>query len=395
MQEDREAKAVKKFGDKGLEVKFGVRAAGQDGCNHKVDIYMSDSIREFKRKLTLACEKEVNYWKDYQGDSHKNVQRYQDIQIGSGHLVMVYVTPSKVQKMASQGLEGGEEYKRQYALSLLDPLNWQPLDPMQSFDGYSYKYAFGKARNVPKIQVVEATESYKLTNLRYRAFEEERKRDLMTDKNDSEKCYGWAQFEHDQDGKSVEWRPALISKFNEASAAQQVVPTAVESNTAKAPPTAAASAPASKYQVTWLFAKMMIETRTPNSLATNADPDEEKNPEKSEDVGTPNSDARVFKSLTSARTVVLDASKVILAPRNPKMDVWFHPKHEEVLQQARGLRNMGKSDFDIEAMLQKTLDDEWNAEHPSTASTVDQMRQTKPPKITVEIIRNYLDHHST
>jgi len=92
---------------------------------------------------------------------------------------------------------------------------------------------------------------------------------------------------------------------------------------------------------------------------------------------------------------VLDASKVILAPRNPKMDVWFHPKHEEVLQQARGLRNMGKSDFDIEAMLQKTLDDEWNAEHPSTASTVDQMRQTKPPKITVEIIRNYLDHHST
>merc|ERR1719265_600311 len=95
--------------------------------------------------------------------------------------------------------------------------------------------------------------------------------------------------------------------------------------------------------------------------------------------------------------LVMDASKVILAPRNPKMDVWFHPKHEEVLQQAKSLRVMGKSDFEIEAMLQKSLDDEWNARddhHAPEGTATEKVAQTRPPKINVDIIRNYLDHHA-
>jgi len=351
---------------------------------------MSNSIREFTQKLTQACESEMNYWRRTHGENHKNVARYQDIKIGWSHLVMVYVPPRNLSNLRSQGLEGGEEYKRQYSLSLLDPLNWQPLDPMQSFEGYAHTYHFGKSKATPKLQVLEATESYKLTNLRYKTFEEERMRVLLKDKNDADKCFGWAEFEHEQDG-TTEWRPAMISRFNANAPTSDASldPLKATSASTDAPlKDKSPSAAAAQYRVSWLFPKMeRVLTTETNSIDIDALADTA-----ASDMPLTQASEEI-KHVLSAKSVVLDASKVILAPRNPKMAVWFHPKHEELLGQAKGLRTMGKSDFEIEAILQKSLDDDWKAESDETGTTTEQIARTKPPKITVDIVRNYLNHH--
>lgn len=76
---------------------------------------------------------------------------------------------------------------------------------------------------------------------------------------------------------------------------------------------------------------------------------------------------------------------VLLAPRCPMIDAYVHHDHAELLEQARTFRGIGKSDWEIEVILNKSLDDKWAAEHKDH-----EISATKPPRITVDIIRNYL-----
>merc|ERR1719221_1347545 len=67
LAEDRAMNAVKRFGSSGLKVKFHdtqerpAGAAGMEraeGENHRMEVFLGDSIREFKAKLSAACNAE-------------------------------------------------------------------------------------------------------------------------------------------------------------------------------------------------------------------------------------------------------------------------------------------------------------------------------------------------
>lgn len=83
---------------------------------------------------------------------------------------------------------------------------------------------------------------------------------------------------------------------------------------------------------------------------------------------------------------------VLLAPRCPKVDAYVHPDHAELLEQARTFRQIGKSDWEIEVMLNKSLDDTWANAHKEPGT---QDIGSKPPRITVDIIRNFLQRVDT
>jgi len=75
---------------------------------------------------------------------------------------------------------------------------------------------------------------------------------------------------------------------------------------------------------------------------------------------------------------------VLLAPRVPLMSGTYNDIHEEVLPEATNLRRMGFSDWEIEAHLNKDLDEVWEKKKGTGAGGA------KPPKITVDIIRAYM-----
>lgn len=370
--EERDLLAVKKFGD-GLKLKFGARLGRNPGENHRVEVFVGDTVREFKAKLTEACQRECQTWES-QGKQNPEAERFRDVKIAAEHLVMVFVAPSSVYSLFAQGLKDSAEYKRAYALAVQDPNNWEPLDPTRTFDQYNPRFAFGKPEPAPPValRVVEATEKYKLVNLRYKQFDDERKAKLVTELNDPESCFGWAKYTHEGDilprsaetdasataeSKSFEWRPALIFTVKKENATASATSAATEPSSASSsaptnPPASASNAAAStettSFKVSWLV-----------------------------------------KPSVDAEPVILDRSSVLLAPRMPKLDHFVHPKHQELLKQAPGLRAIGKSDYQIEAMLNKIIEDQ---SRPGTGVDKAKMSSTKPPRLTVAIIRAYMAH---
>lgn len=419
-REERAAQAVRRFGKDGLTLMFGSAAKrGEEGSNHRVDLYMSDTIRDFKVKCTEACNKEFAYWENMGNTKSTNAAKYQDIVIGYAHLVMVFIAPQSVIRLQEQRLQGKPEYEHKMKNAIVDPSNWQPLDPSETFENYSRKYHFGQSgREPPKIQIIEATDLYKKTNLRYKAYAEARNQESTTDMNRDDQCFGWALYEHENDGlsRSTEWRQAIIKKAkpediaaykSERQARRQQKSTlqnAMDSDSDEphehdAEPTNQSRPDAQQasrqtvedappmYQVSWLF----NPTTLPDDLGI-------------ANTGTTASDdSTAVEDISSAPTqtgqgqknkssTVMKASKVILAPKNPKMAVSFHPKHAEVLPQAKMLRGTGKSDFEIEAMLNKILEDDYAA-GDSNLEASEKVLATKPPRITVDIIRNYLEQN--
>jgi hypothetical protein len=79
-------------------------------------------------------------------------------------------------------------------------------------------------------------------------------------------------------------------------------------------------------------------------------------------------------------------SDILMVPRCPLVDAYVHPEHVELLEQARTFRQIGKSDWEIEVMLNKSLDDKWSGADAKTQND----EASRPPRITVDIIRTYL-----
>jgi len=277
--------------------------------------------------LTLACELEAKYWRETKGLTSEGFARYDNIEIGNRHLVMAYVPSAQVSKMRSAGLENTEEYQRQSKIASQDPSNWQPLDTERSFQQYVSMFGFGKQKQV--LRIVEATEGYKAVNLRYKTWAAERLNVGLRDLNDARHCFGYAKYTHRADGNSVEWRPAYIGK--------------------------SATDPAANFRVKWVF-----------------DPPREFNPpaEEAEEEG-----------------VEMPRSSVLLAPRLARFDDQTHPLHKEILGQAKLLRMSGKSDWEIEANLNKVMDAKW--EEMKKNNEVQDTSQ-KPPRITVDQIRLFV-----
>jgi len=324
-QENLENLAVRTFGSAGLKICFKGEEDEQPGPgkNHKVQVFLGDSIREFKNKLTLACEKEAAYWKNQAGpDAANEAAKYSDVKIGFKHLAMVFVSSSKLQKLIAQNLTKGEEYRLAYHQALNDPSSWEPLDPARSFAQYP-QFRFNM-KYAQQMRVVEATEAYKSQNLRYKAYAKSMNRVSWKDTNTPDSCFGWAKYEHKEKNGNVlleEWRPALVGKGDPTS-----------------------------YKVDWLYRPAGSEPRTS-----------------------------------------LKKDQVLLAPRLPLFDDSIDPRHQEFLEQASTLRSSGKSDWDIEQILNQLQDEKF--EEQRKAGTLEQDGEeeiTKPPRITVDHIRAFL-----
>jgi len=342
LEEDRTMAMVKRFGKEGLKVKFAdnsgahssayTQAQGSLGDNHRVEVLIGDNIREFKAKLTAACHKEKEFWK---GRNDEYAARYADIKIGFRHLVMVFVPSVKVQKLYAQKLHEGEEYKRAYKQAMEDPSNWQPLDPSRSFAQYT-QFSFGRSQQPTLLRVVEASEAYKAQNLRYKLYDEEMNKRIWQDTNERAKCAGWARYQHEADDSSIEWRPAFISRAHEEGSKH--------------------------FEAKWVFepSKLVLDKKNnkPNAPLVEEEP------------------SRQMK----------ERLHVLLGPRIPKFEDEVHEEHEDLLAQAKMLRSSGKSDWDIEAILNKLLTDRWEEKKRNGTAA----ERPPPPPITVDVIRLYL-----
>jgi hypothetical protein len=232
------------------------------------------------------------------------------------------------------------------------------LDPTRTFGQYPQ---FGFGRKQPQLlRIVEASEAYKLVNLRYKEFEREQSKKVYQDTNTDEKCYGWAKYWHACDcgprkdaapsnqsasvyvptlsaTRDYEWRPAFIYKG--MGGGQE--------------------GGGMKYKVEWVFKPAtQLASRSP----------------------------REQKQIDERGFLEMGKSDVLLAPRCPMIDVYVHPDHVELLEQAKTFRQIGKSDWEIEVMLNKSLDDKVAAEQKGATNE----GANRPPRITVDIIRNYL-----
>jgi len=317
-REEQNIAALRRFGAHGLKVDFGdgtdqTGAEPKPGGNHSVPVLLTDTIRDFKEKLSFACQKESAFWRE-RGDTDQ-ASRYSDIEIGNRHLVMAYVPSDKVAQMQRKGLQNTKEYRDQSAIAIQDPTNWQPLDYENAFSQYVNMFGFGK--NKVLLRVVEATEGYKAVNLRYKKWIEDKRTPAIKDLNDNDGCFGWAKYVHEGDSGSVEWRPAIMSK----------------------------GAVGSQFNVRWIY------------------------------------------DMPGKSTVALDRSAVLLAPRAPKIDDQTHPRHKEVLKQAKLLRSSGKSDWEIEAYMNKVLEKQWEE---ALANNDIEAGEQKPPRLTIDQIRAYL-----
>jgi len=339
-EEDKAISRVRRFGQEGLKVIFKDESATpqshKPGDNHGVEVMIGDTIREFKQKLMLACEKEANHWSrtSEQAEQDENCVKYSDIFIGFRHLVMAFVPTPKLQKMFAQKMHEGEAYKHAYKQAMDDPSNWEPLDPTQSFQQYQMKYAFGPKRPT-MLRVVEATEAYKAQNLRYKYFEESfnvLKR--FEDTNEKTKCFGWAKYRHENDLRD-EWRPAFVTKEGHGDGTQ--------------------------FKVRWIFPSIVDPMVT--------------DPKRREELQV------------KAQSTIAPPADVLIGPRFPRFDDETIKEHIEYLKQALPLRKAGKSDWEIEVVLTQLMDED--RQRKKEEGGVDNADQAMTP-ITLDEIRQYL-----
>jgi len=316
------------------------------GANHGVEVFLGDSIREFKAKVTLACEKERQFWKDKGVSFDDKMKKYADITVAYKHLVMIFVPTPKVQQLYAQGLYKGSEYKHAYTVALSDPSSWQPMEPTRTFNQYP-QYHFD-VKTPQQIRILEATDSYKLLNLRYKEFDNEMNKKPFEDLDTSDQSYGYAKYKHPGDGYS-EWRPAVVSAHAQDDKDK-------EGN------------PKLGYKVNWCFKPFVPVERDATGKAIDTDSKDD-----------PGMDCK--------------AEDVMLAPRIPLIAFNFDPAHVEVLGQATTMRSLGNSDWDIEAYLNQQLTKEWMRKTKELTKGSPTIR--KPPKISVEIIRSYITRQNT
>lgn len=182
------------------------------GHRHRVKIFATDSIHQFKIKLQKACEEEASLEVD-----KKKQANYQVLAQGMNyrHLVMVFVPSQKLRELAQSMRKTDVGYKRLYKIEESDPSSWQPLDPIRTFDHYQAMYGFGGGETPPqRLRITEGTDDYRLRNTRYAQFVEDQKQFTrrIEDLNTEAECFGYAKYAHRDDGGSVEWRQALIDR---------------------------------------------------------------------------------------------------------------------------------------------------------------------------------------
>jgi len=207
-KEDKQAAAILSDSTDELRIFFGDRTkSGQEGGRHDIQVFSSDTIHEFKSKVLLACADEARS----ERDSTKRAT-YANLKLGYGDIVTVFVPSEALQNLITRGHTNTHEYTRLMKVEPQDPSRWEPLNPSCAFSQYSKQFVFGSSRCV-RLRVHEATAEYRTLNPRYRRFEAQQAAAAFQIEtlNEKGRCFGYAKYIHNDDGDSVEWRPAIIS----------------------------------------------------------------------------------------------------------------------------------------------------------------------------------------
>jgi hypothetical protein len=331
---------------------------------HDVQIFMGNTVREFKTKLLEACHKTATAMtaeaatmpsKHETGDKLRELaQKFNLVQITFKHAVTVFQPSDKLRSLAQQHRQNdSHEYRRLYEVEFKDPSSWQPLDPMCTFFHYATPYAIGSTQ-AQMLRISEGTEDYKLRNHRYRQFEDARKEysTRLDETNTEDKCFCYGIYRHAQDGDSIEWRPAMADRPESSTLEDR------------------------RYKVNWLY--------TPKFGSAGA--------------------AAAAHGLEDARDA-LDEVDVLLAPQHPKVLGSGHFEHQEFLAQALDLHKAGNSDQEIARILNDKFLAKFRASQDQADSEPEDAdesaknakkaakkaaKEAAPPPITVNEVRHHL-----
>jgi len=313
----------------------------ESGHRHKVAVYLGDSIHNFRGKLQRACELEASYETDA---SLKPVYQAIASNMSSNHAVMVFVPSPKLRELHQQQREKSYEYRRLYKVEEQDPSSWQPLDPVRTFSHYAAMYGFGHPQMSQRLKVVEGNEDYKLKNNRYRIFMQDQARweTRIEETNTDLECFGYAQYIHQEDGGSKEWRQAIIERPEHVAESGQRF-----------------------YKASFLHCPL-----PPPALAAD--------------------EASAAEAMQSARAE-LDEAQMLLAPANARILGSARLEHREFLAKAWHLHDDGMADKDIVAALNDELKERWQKtkeveEHEGQSHT------PAPPLITLSDVQFALKH---
>jgi len=349
------------------------------GSRHGVQVYLGDTISEFKQKLQLACQREAMAAQRRQESG--NAGKYKALEVGFKTAVTVFVPSPELRSLAQSNRTSGHEYKQLYKVEEKDPSSWQPLDPVRTFQHYQSLYGFGM-KMAQNVRVSEGTADYKIRNNRYRAFEAEQEQWSRTPEmtNSQQRCFGWAKYIHQADGGSVEWRPVLVDRPKMAGD--------INKNT---------------FKVQWLYTPKLsegtgaalareLEQGPMRMLGDDKDAMEgsEKNKKMLESGTDKDKDTEQPQGPLVAK-VELNEMSVLLAPHYPKILASEHIEHQEFLAKALDLHHQGMGEPEIAEQLNTLL----NAKYLSSKEDQEQERSSakdsKVVPITTAEVRHHLD----
>jgi len=271
------------------------------------------------------------------------------------HVVMVFVPSAdlhrlfKQQKQSVTGIQS-YEYRRLFEQEQNDPSSWQPLDPVCPFSHYQYLYSFGRTQQ--RLRISDATDQYKQSNNRLRLFEQQQRQyaDRLEDLNSEQKCFGYAQYVHEDDFDTTEWRPVEV--FRQAGGTKK------------------------KFQVNFVHTPLLQRKAVPDDRTLSSPP------------GGPGQ----FQTATltppppaveTSGKIEVNDDAVVLAPGNPKILMTQHTEHKELLARAKVLKDRGMED----AKIVKALNDELNRSFAKSRQEDQSQQIVRPPPLTLSDVQ--------
>jgi len=348
------------------------------GSKHKVQVYMGENMHQFKDKVVQACKEERDIilqscpkrpvkdsrgrMKDEPDMSKLNQEMLKKLTQLEGfirncsyrHVVMVFVPSTdlhrlfKQQKQSVTGIQS-YEYRRLFEQEQNDPSSWQPLDPVCPFSHYQYLYSFGRTQQ--RLRISDATDQYRQSNNRLRLFEQQQKQyaDRLEDLNSEQKCFGYAQYVHEDDFETTEWRPVEV--FRQTGGTKK------------------------KFQVNFVHTPLLQRKAVPDDRTS------------SPTVGPGQLQTATLPppppAVETSGKIEVDEDSVVLAPANPKILMTQHTEHKELLARAKVLKDRGMED----AKIVKALNDELNRSFAKSRQEDQSQQIVRPPALTLSDVQ--------
>lgn len=175
---------------------------------HGVDVYLGDTVDDFKSKVELACHKlaeEIEGEKTLDDAMWAEVERRRGVRITGEHTVLLFDPKTSTAPLVpSSGLGALDALRLDVVRGHDDPANWRTLDPSWTlahcaarFGSFRRVQEAGSGAPPPLLRVVRMATAPKASV-------------ALEALNDLQHCFAYARYSHTGDGGSVEWRPCVV-----------------------------------------------------------------------------------------------------------------------------------------------------------------------------------------